>query len=304
MEGFMTEECSRRLPRLSFCGDFVIRGGWKLGPREIAEYEVVYFPAGSHSTYETGGRTYSLDEPCYLLTKPGETHAYVFDAEKPIRHIFCHFVLEPDGGGLSPEALPVFVRADGVPHVPALLKYIVYLTSAAAPRYQERTSALLLAVLEELSTASRAGAGFVEGKRPSVPLPITNALAEMEERLHESISIRELADRAGWSHEYFTRVFVSSLGMSPKQYVLRRRIERASELLRLQDLSVKEIAYRVGFQSEQYFSRVFVRHAGITATKYRDRHADPRILNLHLAPPNDIAAPYPLNRMFGPAFPT
>jgi len=290
----------RRLPRLSFCGDFVVRGGWKLGPREIAEHEIVYFPSGSRSVYSAGGRAYALDGPCYLVTRPGETHAYDFDAEKPIRHLFCHFELDE---GTSFEPLPVFVRAEGVPHAPQLLKSIVALASEAAPRYQERISAMLLTILEELRAAALCGSGEAAGKKRSAPLQITNALAEMEERLHETVSIRELAARAGWSHEYFTRTFVAALGMSPKQYVLRRRIERASELLRLQDLSVKEIAYRVGFQSEQYFSRVFARQVGTTATRYREKHADPRVLNLHLAPPNDVAAPYPLNRLFGPSIP-
>lgn len=284
----------RYLPKLSFCGDFIIRGGWRLGPRTLDEYEIVYFPVGSKSACTVGGNTYRLDEPCYIITKPNETHVYDFDAEKPIRHIFCHFVLE------SPVyiSLPTFLKAEGIPHVLALLKYIVYLASKAELRYLERTSALLLSIVEELVAIF---SHVTCDERPkAVPMQITEALVYLEEHISEPVNIHELAVRIGWSHEYFTRLFVRYVGLSPKQYVLRRRIEQACELLRGGSLFVKEIADFVGFQSEQYFCRAFVKSVGISATKYRERYADPRLLNLDLAPTGDIGAPYPLNRMFGP----
>jgi AraC family transcriptional regulator len=183
------------------------------------------------------------------------------------------------------------------------LKYIVYLASTMQPRYQERTAALLLAILEELGAASNTSCNDGAALRRAVPLQISNALAYVEEHLYESISIQQLAVWTGWSHEHFTRIFVQSQGLSPKQYILQRRVERACEMLRFQNMSIKEIAYKVGFQSEQYFSRAFVKHTGVTATKYKERYADPRLLNLHLAPVSEVTAPYPLNRMFGPAYP-
>jgi len=178
------------------------------------------------------------------------------------------------------------------------MKYIVYLSSTVESRYLERTSAILLSILEELVAASS------HDSNPATPFPvpvqITEALIYLEKHLYEPVAINKLAVSSGWSHEYFTRVFVRNVGLSPKQYVLQRRIEQACELLQGGSLSIKQIADYVGFQSEQYFCRAFVKLVGMTATKYRAGNADPRLLNQHLAPTGDITAPYPLNRMFGP----
>ncbi|GGD97190.1 AraC family transcriptional regulator [Paenibacillus nasutitermitis] len=293
---FLDASMFNGLPGLYLCGDFTIRGGWQLGPRKNREYEIVYFPAGSKSVYTAGSVKYPLDEPCFILTRPGETHDYDFDSGKPIRHIFCHFVL-PEGSRL--DGLPAYIRAEGIAYVPALLKYVVYLASVMTANYRERISSLLLTILGELGAAAAAEQVAKEIPAKTVPMVITKAMAYMDEHLHEPLVIRELAELAGWSHEYFTRRFVQYQGQSPKQYLLQRRIDQACEMLCSDNLSIKEIAYKVGFQSEQYFSRAFIKVVGISATKYKERHADPRLLSLHLAPTGDINAPYPLNRMFG-----
>jgi AraC family transcriptional regulator len=288
------------LPKLIICGDFNIRPGWTMGPRTIDDYEIVFFPAGSRTTYTANGLSWLLNEPSFIFTCPREEHAYIFDSNYPIRHLFAHFTMEtPD---LLPiRSIPPVIPADRLPHTCQWMKHLLLLAGTTPSRWRERASALLLAILEELSSFN-AEAGAAPVHRESSSLPILKALEYMERHLHETFSIRDLAALTGWTHEYFTRMFVRTKGVPPKQYLLGRRLERACGLLRLQSLSVKEIAYSCGFQSEQYFSRAFAKMIGISPSKYRELNLDPRLLELNLAPASELSTSYPMNRYFGGGF--
>lgn len=284
------------LPNLIFCGDFNIKPGWTMGPRTIDDYEIVFFPARSRTSYTASGFSRVINEPSFIFTSPREEHAYVFDANHPIRHLFVHFTLEtPDL--LPVRGIPPVVPADRLPHAGQWMKHLLFLAGTAPARWRERASGLLLAILEELASIA-AEADAAPASHESSPMPIVKALEYVEKHLHESVSIRDLAALTGWTHEYFTRVFVRTKGVSPKQYLLGRRIDRACDLLRLQSLSVKEIAYSCGFQSEQYFSRAFAKMIGVSPSKYRELNLDPRLMALNLAPANELTASYPMNRYF------
>jgi len=288
------------LPHLIVCGDFNIRPGWTMGPRTIDDYEIVLFPAGSRTTYSVNGSGWLLHAPSFIFTCPGEEHAYHFDSSHPIRHLFAHFTLEaPD---LWPiRGIPPVMPAERLPHAAQWMRHLLWLAGTTPARWRERAAALLLAILEELSSF-HAEADAAPVHHASSLLPIMKALEYMERHLHENISIRDLAALTGWTHEYFTRMFVRAKGVPPRQYLLGRRLERACGMLRLQSLSVKEIAYACGFQSEQYFSRAFAKMIGISPSKYRELNQDPRLLELNLAPASELSASYPMNRYFGGGF--
>ncbi|WP_156157845.1 hypothetical protein [Gordoniibacillus kamchatkensis] len=66
------------LPCLHFCGDFVVRRNWKLNERILEEHELVYFPIGTGTVYRCEDQIYTLNEPCWIVTRAGTRHSYVF----------------------------------------------------------------------------------------------------------------------------------------------------------------------------------------------------------------------------------
>jgi AraC-like DNA-binding protein len=64
-------------------------------------------------------------------------------------------------------------------------------------------------------------------------------------------------------------MFRETFGTSPMHYLIRRRIEHAQELLRITDLPLQEIARRCGIDNPYYFSRLFRKVVGQTASRYR-----------------------------------
>jgi AraC family transcriptional regulator len=97
----------------------------------------------------------------------------------------------------------------------------------------------------------------------------------MRERLSEDISLDELASEAQLSPFHFARMFKQSLGVPPRVYLTRLRIEKACELLETTDLPITEIAFRVGYSSNQVLARVFAKQQHMSPTDYRRAMRNP-----------------------------
>jgi len=91
----------------------------------------------------------------------------------------------------------------------------------------------------------------------------------IEAHLEESISIQALARIAGLSMYHFARAFKQSEGMTPHEYVIQRRVQRAKNLLAETDLPLSEIALAAGFSDQSHCARRFREHVGVTPTNYR-----------------------------------
>ena len=87
-------------------------------------------------------------------------------------------------------------------------------------------------------------------------------------RAGEKLSLQALADEAHISTTYLHRLFRSQLGISPGAYIAKIRIEESKLLLRGGALSMGEIAKKLGFSSQQHFSRQFRTVTGMTPSEY------------------------------------
>jgi AraC family transcriptional regulator len=94
----------------------------------------------------------------------------------------------------------------------------------------------------------------------------------IEGHLGEDLSLVDLAAEAGVSRVHFVREFRRLTRLSPHQYVLRRRVERAAALLKDRDACLKALALEVGFSSQSHLTAAFRRVYGTTPGAYRDRH--------------------------------
>ncbi|MBB4370467.1 AraC-like DNA-binding protein [Bradyrhizobium sp. cir1] len=94
----------------------------------------------------------------------------------------------------------------------------------------------------------------------------------VDDNLAAKISLQHLAAVAGLSRMHFAAQFRAAVGIRPHEYLLKRRIERAQELLRQADASLVDIALTVGFQTQAHFTTVFKRYAGDTPYQWRSAY--------------------------------
>jgi AraC family transcriptional regulator len=91
----------------------------------------------------------------------------------------------------------------------------------------------------------------------------------INEHLSEDLSLNALATLCGLSQFHFAKAFKQSTGMSPHTFIIARRIERAKLLLRETNLTVSEIAFRLGFADQSHFTKIFRKHTGVTPTGFQ-----------------------------------
>jgi AraC-like DNA-binding protein len=87
------------------------------------------------------------------------------------------------------------------------------------------------------------------------------------------LDLARLAAAAGLSKYHFLRLFKATYGMTPADYVSRRRIERAQDMLRVTNLTVTEVCHAVGFSSLGSFSSRFRAMVGETPSAFQERYA-------------------------------
>jgi len=105
---------------------------------------------------------------------------------------------------------------------------------------------------------------------------LLKALAAVHERHRDpDLGVDDLADAARLSPEHLGRLFRRAFAVSPMQYVLRLRLERARGLLSKTGLGVKEVAHLVGFRDAAYFSRSIRRATGVPPSQLRRPPAVP-----------------------------
>ena len=93
----------------------------------------------------------------------------------------------------------------------------------------------------------------------------------IDENYKKNINIAELAGIMNISSMYFSNYFKSTFNISPKQYILNKRLAESQRLLLESRMSVNEIAYAVGFENENYFSEFFTSKVGVSPRKFRNR---------------------------------
>lgn len=93
----------------------------------------------------------------------------------------------------------------------------------------------------------------------------------MEASLGEPITLHQIAEVAWFSPHHFLRLFHQVFKETPHQYLTRRRIERARELLNRTEMPVTEVCFEVGFVSLGSFSSLFRRETGFSPSEYRQK---------------------------------
>jgi AraC family transcriptional regulator len=234
-------------------------------------------------TLATGGRTSgdigwgrfdaAGEKGKFFLAAPGFATNVFVDSSHEIRGLSFPLAQwqtvfdEAADGRLSMESLNI---DRGVFLSPSIRSAMSKLWALSA---DEGTTSRLLArsagceILAELCRLS--GTSISPAKGGLAPWVQRRCLDLMQAKISEDVSLEDLAAEAQLSPFHFARMFKHSLGVPPRVYLTRLRMEKACELLEKTDLPVTEIAFEVGYASNQAFARVFLKERNMTPTSFR-----------------------------------
>ncbi len=105
-----------------------------------------------------------------------------------------------------------------------------------------------------------------------VPFILKDVVHYIDRHVDGRIDVNELSDRTPWSNQHFIRVFTKYVGDTPYQYVLKKKMEKARVLITDTELSMKDIAFDLGFLSYGNFCKLFKREMGMNPETYRKSH--------------------------------
>ena len=96
----------------------------------------------------------------------------------------------------------------------------------------------------------------------------------IEYRYAEDVKVSELAEHCGLNRSYMTKCFTEEMGISPKEYLMQYRMQKAKELLKKAELPVSNVAYAIGYSDPLAFSKMFRKREGMSPLEYRENKED------------------------------
>ena len=142
------------------------------------------------------------------------------------------------------------------------------LQQRAAPSTPDAIASLRLLIASLLVEAARHTRGT---PHPGAGCTVKRAMEHMDAHFDKPLPMNALADHLGCSRAHLFLVFKRETGMSPNDWLQRRRVKAACGLLRTTDRKLEDIAATVGFSSAQYFCQVFRKYTGGTPGGQRRR---------------------------------
>jgi transcriptional regulator GlxA family with amidase domain len=129
---------------------------------------------------------------------------------------------------------------------------------------------LLIDLMRELTETDGKNSLFLK-KKDFDSKPVSEVMKILTEGVEKSLSADNIASAVGYSKAYIFKEFKKSTGKTVMCYYCELKIERAKRLLREGEMTIKEIAEKLSFDSANYFSKVFKKSTGLTPSAYKKR---------------------------------
>ena len=220
---------------------------------------------------DTNNQTYIFQPGQGFLLCPNQISTYYADEEDPWFYAWVEF----DGlkarecmtlAGLS-ETQPVYTPLNQ--ENSRIGEYMMNLADSTESSNM-RLIGLGMLLMDEIVETSRTR---VRQERKKLrDFYMKEALNFIEGNYQRDISIEEIADRSGLNRSYFSRLFREMFGESPQSFLIKYRMNKASELLKHSKISIGDVGRQVGYENQLHFSRAFKNIFGVSPREYRDRN--------------------------------
>ena len=114
-------------------------------------------------------------------------------------------------------------------------------------------------------------ANMTTGSKDRTHYLVRKAQDYIEENVSSDISLNEISEELNISSYYFSKLFKEETGEGFVEYLTKRRVEKAKEMLKDPSKSIKEVGSDCGYSDPNYFSRIFKKSTGMTPTEYKER---------------------------------
>ncbi len=216
--------------------------------------------------------TYQVKSGQGFLLFPGQVCTYIADRELPWEYVWLEF----DGlraketvelAGLHP-ANPVY-KARYKDIYETVKEEMLYIVNHREESPFHLIGHLYLFIDSLLRSSTSAQLGKENRLRDFY---IKEAFAFIEQNFQNDISVEDIAAACGLNRSYFGKIFHESMGKTPQEFLISYRMTKATELLKLTDLSIADIGNVVGYPNQLHFSRAFKNAYQVSPRQWRNEH--------------------------------
>ena len=238
--------------------------------RILQEFALVYIVRGKGKLI-VREQEFKLQSGSAFFLFPGVPHWYAPDIETGWDEYWIGFKGHEaerlcNEGFFSPEK-PLF-QVGIQQNLITLFKEIIELVKSEAPAYQLNIGSTILKLISTIISLEQKSIQPGESD-----LLIEKAKALFTENIQNNITIEEVAAELGLNPSSFGKIFKNYTGLTPYQYFLHMRVNRAKELLETSDCSIKELAFKLHFNDQYHFSKLFKQKTGLSPTQWLKSHS-------------------------------
>lgn len=249
---------------------------WSLIPEQTRMWPDLdlWFLVEGNGSVDTPEGLHALHPGTCLILRGGQDYYFRQNPRNRFKQYWVHFDYLDERG--RPQAwneknLPALIRRLGkIEFLAALLDRVVT-AFQDNPSNSAMAAMWLSAALAEATSQDRLTTGAASGLRLEQIQWIERTLRQIREHPEKKYSVASLARQGGYSRSYFSSLFKSTVGLSPKDFIVKTRMQAAEHLLLDSNYSVSAIAEMLGYQDIYFFSRQFNDHHGLSPVKYRLR---------------------------------
>lgn len=264
--GFLDDE---KYISVNCCGyqKFVTRDFTVIREKGRLDYQIIYIVKGI-GIYTINGETITVPEGNLIVFKPGQAQVYEYHHIHSPEAYWVHFT-----GHHSQQLIEQVGLGEGQVHFIGqstecieLYKKMMHELQIKRSSYEQFVTSYFLQLL---ACISRTKSELQSNKMHITNVNIQKAIEAMHSQYSKEHSVKDYARISNLSVYRFIHKFNEYTGLSPMEYLMRIRIDKAKEYLTGSSLNIKEISSIVGYENPLYFSRVFKKKAGVSPSEYR-----------------------------------
>ncbi len=255
---------------LCYCGSQICCSGHSYGP-EIREEYLIHIVLSGSGFYKVGNKTYTIGPNTAFLINPGVSTYYEASKNDPWTYLWVGF------NGIKAESAlkhTSFSPNNHIMHlqeVEPLIQAVDGMLSASQLTYANDLAREGY-LYQFISNLIMNGQSFEHSEKSpdySYQVYVDHTLEYIEHHYNKPIKVQGIADYIGINRSYLTKCFKNVMNMSPQKYILNYRMNKACYFLRNTQLSVHNIANKVGYDDALGFSKAFKKVYGVNPTAYR-----------------------------------
>lgn len=259
-----------------YCGVFdssiVRKNVMKSEARRVECFELEVFTEQSGVSYIDGNK-YPVRRGMMLAAKPGQIRHSDFPVKCNFIRVFINERLDEELRSLllSLPTCSYLDTNDSIDEIFALFSQLgsCFVSSSCEADEEVLVNALFYNILYKFLHQNKGE--NVSSKNHDINKVVLGACEYINEKYFDDCSLKKIADAVSVSPNYLHTVFSKSVGMSPYDYLIKKRIECAKRLIRAGQKNMLEIALETGFCSQSHFCKIFKEQTGETPTVFRKR---------------------------------